>query len=148
MSREHVPQRVRDEMDSLLDSLIGFAVEMIEKHGEFYPFAGVLTPEGELQHVGVYTDTGDEQPSSDDLLRLLKEALRAKNSDAVLAAALASDVRVADQATGARVDAVCVHLEHREGDSVDAFLPYQKKRLRGVRFGELFAVPGERTILQ
>lgn len=133
-------------MDSLLDQLLGFATEMLQKHGEFFPFAGVLTAERELQHVAGYT--GDERPASADVIRLLEDGLRERNAEGIRAVAVVSDVRASDPATGATTDAVCVHMEHREGDALDVFLPYEKKRFRGIAFGEVFASPSERTVVQ
>jgi hypothetical protein len=132
-------------MDALLDLLMGFAVEMLEQHGEFFPFAGVITANGELQQLGGYT--GDEHPASADVLQLLEDGLRERGDD-IRAAAVASDVRVADEATGADQDAVRVHIEHREGDAVDVYLPYVKKRLKGVEFGDIYASPADGTILR
>ena len=39
-------------------------------------------------------------------------------------------------------DAVKVAIEHEGGDPVEVFLPYAKRRLRGVEYGELFAQSG------
>jgi hypothetical protein len=40
-------------------------------------------------------------------------------------------------------DAICVELEHENGETVDVFEPYQKKRLGRIQFGELFATERE-----
>ena len=36
----------RDEMDSLLDTLLGFAKQQLEKRGEFFPFAASVDSSG------------------------------------------------------------------------------------------------------
>jgi hypothetical protein len=135
LSRENVPESAREEMDELLDMLMGFAVESLEKHGEFYPFAGVLSG-GQGQFVAAAT--GDEHPASTELIEMLEAALRTHVAEGAQAAAIAADVSLD---TG---DAVRIHVEHVDGDAVDVFLPYAKKRLRGIDFGELFAAPADR----
>ena len=144
MSRQAVPQSVRDEMDALLDLLMTFAVQAVTEHGEFYPFAGVSTERGGPELLAVGSDA--EQPLSSDVLADLELALRARAESGARAVALAADVRVADPGSGETVDAIRVHVEHADGDAVTVFMPYAKKRLRGVSFGELFASPAERLI--
>lgn len=39
-------------------------------------------------------------------------------------------------------DAARVDLEHPEADPVTVYLPYRRKRLRGLQLGEVFATPG------
>jgi hypothetical protein len=50
----------RDEMDLLLDMLLPFAQQQLEKHGEFFPFAASIDSSGALAMVAV--DLGDEHP--------------------------------------------------------------------------------------
>ena len=49
----------RADLDNLLNSLLPFAQQMLKRYGEFYPFARVLTAEGEIAAVAAYT--GDER---------------------------------------------------------------------------------------
>ncbi|HEU5066069.1 MAG TPA: hypothetical protein VFT86_09395 [Gaiellaceae bacterium] len=44
-------------------------------------------------------------------------------------------------------DAIRVGIEHAEAEPVFVFLPYAKKCLRGIDYGELFAVPGESHVV-
>ncbi|MFA9271129.1 MAG: hypothetical protein ACEQSX_10295, partial [Baekduiaceae bacterium] len=55
----------------------------------------------------------------------------------VRATGICYDVTLEQGADAARVD-----LEHREADPVAVCLPYRRKRLRGLQFGEVFAAPG------
>ena len=43
-------------------------------------------------------------------------------------------------------DAIAVSLEHRDGEPVDVFVPYEKRRFGGPRFGELTANAGTRRV--
>src|SRR5690606_29817717 len=86
----------------------------------------------------VAADPGEgERPASLDVLRALAQGLRTQR-DGLRAVALVSDVRLSE------TDAVRVELEHREGQALAVFLPYNKKRLRrGVEYSDLTAGPGE-----
>jgi hypothetical protein len=69
-----------------------FAQEMLRKHGEFFPFAGSMSTSGEIAHVGGYT--GDERPSSQEVIDLLIDGLRERATSGDLrAAAICLDVR-------------------------------------------------------
>jgi hypothetical protein len=129
-------------MDTLLDLLMGFAVETVTKHGEFYPFAGAMDEGGPRL---VAAAGADEKPASADLLVDLEQALRQQAASGARAAAIAADVRITTP-QGEPTDAIRVHVEHAEGDAVEVFMPYAKKRLSGVEFGEIFAAPADRLI--
>lgn len=47
------------------------------------------------------------------------------------------DVRLEGDPDAARVD-----LEHRDADPVAVYPPYHRRRVRGLRLGEVFAEPG------
>ena len=137
--RDLASQQAQDDLDDLLDASLPFAQEMLDKHGEFFPYALALTASGETNHVA--GDPGEgEQPSSVAVLKTLVEGLRTER-DTLRAAALVSDVRLSDS------DAVRVELEHAEGHAIAVLLPYRQKRLRrGIEYGEISAGPGESQV--
>jgi hypothetical protein len=47
---------------------------------------------------------------------------------------------------GTKTDAIGFFIEHQDAEPVQVLLPYSRKRFRGVSYGELFAVPGERRV--
>jgi len=131
----------RDEMDSLLDMLLPFAQQQLEKHGEFFPFAASIDSSGALAMVGV--DLGDEHPASTDVIDSLYEALaRLAASGEIRAAGICADVRIPPPGSAEQTDAIRTSIEHAEGDPVEVFLPYTKRRMRGLQFGGLFAQAG------
>ena len=134
--RASASQQAQDDLDGLLDASLPFAREMLDKHGEFFPYAAAITTSGETRLIA--GDPGEgEQPTSVAVLQVLVEGLRAER-DTLRAAAVVSDVRRSDS------DAVRVELEHEEGHAIVVFLPYQKKRLRrGVEYGQIAAGPGD-----
>lgn len=120
---------------------------MIEKHGEFYPFAAAMTHEGEV--VSVAGDVGSEQPDPRELADFLFDALRemARNGE-ITASGVCMNVTVSAEEGGTAGDAIGAFLEHAEDEPVEVFLPYARRRLRGYTFEELFASPGRRRVFE
>ncbi len=113
----------KTDSESLLNASIPFAQKMLKEHGEFYPYAVTLRPDGKIAMVAGYD--GREKPPSLDIIKLLKEGLRADAvAHKIVASAIVSDVLATDPATGAKVDAISVALDHRDHYSVVILLRY------------------------
>jgi hypothetical protein len=82
-------------------------------------------------------DGSDEAPDATDIIEHSWAELTARRSD-YRCVALATDVHIADAGT----DAIRVEMEHAEGVAIMVLLPYERKRRRGVDYGELSAEPG------
>jgi hypothetical protein len=131
----------REEMDTLLDALLRFAQQMLDNHGEFYPFAAAVRSPGEIEMVASASE--EEHPDSSVLIESLYEGLaRQAAAGEIRAAGVCADVRVIPPDSTDNTDAISVAIEHASGDPVEVFLPYAKKKLRGVQYGELFAQAG------
>jgi hypothetical protein len=136
--RDSTSQQAQDDVDGLLNAALPFGQEMLEKHGEFFPYGMALSDDGEARMVAGYT--GDEHPPSLEVLALLVDGLR-EQRDALRAVAIVSDLRTTES------DAIRVEIEHREGASMAVLLPYSKRRLRKrVEYGELAATAAEPRI--
>jgi hypothetical protein len=126
--RDSISAEASAEVDAMLNAALPFAQQMLEKHGEFYPYAVKRDPE-----------LGDK-PVSTEVLAVLYDGL-SKQRESLRATAVVSDVRISSPAG----DAIRVEIEHREGAVLVALLPYSKKRFgRGVTYGDLQASTGER----
>src|SRR3972149_74655 len=125
----------RAEMASLLDPLLRFAQQTLGTRGEFYPFAAAVTSGGSIEMIA--SDTGQDRPASQQVLDGLYAGLvdRASRGD-IRATGVCFDVRLRGQNGG---DAIRVSLEHVEGNPVNVFLPYKRRTLREIEYGELFA---------
>ena len=132
----------RRQLDDLLDAMLPFAHQMLDKHGEFYPFGAAMRRDGTVNMVA--GDAGSEHPPSDQMMDLLRRRMRSKQQE-YLAVGLCYDVRVRARAEGETTDAICVSLEHREGRAVDVFEPYTKRGAT-VEYGSLFAQQGQRLV--
>lgn len=135
----------RQDLDSLLGSLLGFAQQTLNRYGEFYPFGAVLTTEGEVVLQGGQL-IGTDRPPSQAIINLILDGVRSQaNTGEIRAAGICYDVRMT-LPDGTATDAIDVSLEHRSGLSVLVSQPYAKRRLRGFEYRELIAQPGEPRI--
>jgi hypothetical protein len=133
-----------DEIQELLNFLLPYAEQMLNEHGEFYPYAAALDSEGELNAVGA--DVEDESPDVGEVLLALHEGLRERAAEGeIRASGIAADVTLTDPDSGETTDAVQVELDHANGDPVDIFVPYESQP-EGIRFGELVAAHGREPV--
>jgi hypothetical protein len=137
--RSAASQEAQADLDGLVNATLPFAQQMLERHGEFFPFAAAVTSDGAVELLG--TDPGtDYRPASTEALDQLVGGLRDRVGS-LRAAALVADVRTGES------DAVRVELEHRDGHAICVLLPYRKLRLRrGIDYGDLHATPGQHRI--
>ena len=131
----------KQDAEKLMNQYIGFAEEMLTKHGEFFPYGAAMKPSGEIVSVAVHDEV--ERPSSDTIITSLQNAfVSSAKSGEYKATALFFDARVEVPGSEAVSDAVVVALDHRDNYSVVVFFPYEVSDGR-VLFGELFAQQGE-----
>jgi hypothetical protein len=122
-----------------MDSLLPFAKSMVSEHGSFNPFGAIMYAAGEIQWVAV--GTGEEFPSSQVLTDSLKEVFKGKAaSGEIRAATVCYDARTIPPGGTIKMDVISFALEHRSGNSIDAFLPYSRGEKEDVEYGELFTV--------
>lgn len=132
----------RDDLDALLDPLIGFAQQQLQRRGAFFPFGCTMGIDGQVAMTGAYD--GNEQPPSDELIDLLAGGMRAQASaGAIKAAGICYDIKMRTE-NGQVADAIAMSLEHQQGDRVLVVMPYSKGRFSGWKFGDLASIaPGE-----
>ena len=105
----------KEECERLMNEAISFAEKMLRKRKEFYPYAYVLRPNGEVAMIAGYD--GTEKPKSQDIIDILRTSLMDEAAAAkVRATAIVYDVRVQSSA-GEKSDAIAVALDHRDGFS-------------------------------
>jgi hypothetical protein len=138
--RDETPEPVQDDLDLLADQALSAAAHLLEKNGEFYPFAISLDNEGAPEMAAADPGEG-EHPSSQAVLDLLYERAASGRGDH-RGAAFAAPVEMFDG------DAVRVEIEHRDGGpALVLFLPDQRRKLRkSVEFGDVTAGTGKRRV--
>ena len=135
----------KSECEGLLGAAVPFARQMLEEHREFYPFAVVLTAEGEISQVGAATE--DEQPESREVMALLEDVLRNDAATGELrATAIAYDVMIEPPGKETPQDAIAVALDHKEDYSVVVVFPYSFAEDGTLNLEDPFAMDGERRI--
>ena len=128
----------REDLNNLLSSCIPFAQQMLAKHGTFFPFGATMSPTGEISLAAGY----DDKPGVDaqEIISLTLDGFRAgARSGDYKAIALCVDVRVDAPDGSGKTDAIRVTLEENGGEAVNVFMPYRKRMMRGVTYGEIFA---------
>jgi hypothetical protein len=134
-----------EQMDALLDALVGFAKQMLDERRAFYPFAAEVTAEGTLQMVTADLDA--DRPASDEVLESLEARLRAAaTAGAVRATGVCADVRVAPRPGEPEGDAIRVDIEHVAADPVRVFLSYDVDPSGRLVYGDPLAEPGRRRV--
>lgn len=138
--RDDTPQAVQDDLDELADRALRTAQHLLEKNGEFLPFAVILADDGTPRLAAADPGEG-EQPSSQHVLERLYRGA-AGQGDANRAAAFTAPVATTDG------DAIRVEIEHRDGGpAVVLLLPYEHDAQRATTsYGALAAGTGERHV--
>ena len=134
----------KTEVEELMNALLPFGQQILEKHGEFIPYGGAMKPDGEIVSVAGYD--GDEQPLSKDIISLLKDGYRlAAKRGEYKATAIFYDVRVIPPGSDEKTDAIAVALDHKGNYSVIVLFPYKITKSK-VQFGDVFAEAGANDI--
>jgi hypothetical protein len=135
----------REELDNLLSTVIPFAQKMLSKHGTFFPFGSALAANGEIKLVG----SNEDKPNlgAEDVIHMLLEGFRASaRAGDYKAIASCVDVRIDSPDGSGKTDAIRVTLEEDRGEAVNVFMPYQKRMLRGIKYGNVFASAVEKSV--
>jgi hypothetical protein len=134
------------DCESLLNAVLPFAQQMLNRHGEFYPYGGAMTTDGQITSVAARD--GEEHPASADVIQFLKSAFVAgARQGKYRATALVHDVRVRLPSDGRKSDAIAVSLNHRNDYSVTVVFPYTIENAKAV-IGPAFAQKGEADVFR
>ncbi len=118
-----------------------FAVESLEKHGDFFPFGATLDIDDHGRLITAEDNADKRQPASHVLVEALRRGMRA-DVDVLKCIALVVNLRLEDGG-----DAISIQLEHRGGQTLTLLVPYTKKRFgRGLTVGDTVVLAGEQHI--
>lgn len=136
----------RDDLNGLLNAVIPFARELMDKHAGFYPFGASLTSDGQTELIGAAG--GSERPPSQEVIDILLTGLRDAAKDGrIRASAVCADVKVKLPGVG-KTDAIRVTLEDRGGEALNAFLPYKVHSGDAVEYGEMTFARADPLVFQ
>ena len=126
------------DLDKLLNALLPFAQQSLAKYGEFYPFGSSMMADGQVNANAA--STGEEHPSSQELIELLTTIFREQaETGQIRAAGICRDMLILPPGQAQKTDAICIGLEHKSGEAVEVCLPYKKNTSGQVEYGQLFA---------
>ena len=132
------------EAEELVNAVLPHAEGMLIAHGEFFPFGGALTPDGELAELSV----GEEHRDSpvELIIEELKKRLRGgAGANTYRATALVFPIQAELPESGVETDAVAIALDHEADFSVMLIIPYVLSE-GAVEFGEAVAQQGQHEI--
>jgi hypothetical protein len=121
--------KVTDEhLKSIVNSAFGYAKQMFEEFGDFYPFGMSLNSDGEVEMLG--TMKVDEKHDSPDFVLMLQKKFREEaQAGDIFAAAIGANVDIPAQLPADFPDGIGVFLE-AEGIARAYYLPYKVERDR------------------
>ncbi len=132
-------------MNSLLDEGMTVALHLLEKNGEFYPFAVGLQFDSKIAIVA--TLDGDDHPESNDVLASLYPALREDiRKGEYTAVGIVTNVTVRKNETDEPIDALRIQIEHPEAEPMACFVPYRLENGKVIK-GELVAQWAEPLVI-
>src|SRR5436190_22204228 len=107
----------KQECEVLMNEVRLFAERMLREHGEFHPFGGTIQSDGRVALVGA--DTGVDMPPAGDLIEVLTGGFRRDAAAGnIRAAALVVNVSTVPPKQQAKVGAIRIALDHRDGYAV------------------------------
>jgi hypothetical protein len=121
-----IPEPARAEVIALLQVLLPAAKQLFETNKKVLPFGAEVNADGkpQLLATGLLEEEGQSPAQSRDVLRL---GMRRRAADgSIRAAGVAYDTNTLDPEADVALDAVCVSVEHVDGHSLDAFIPFKK----------------------
>ena len=134
--RDSTSAQAQDDLQNLIDFVLPFAQQQLDRHRGFFPFGATVDTEGEVSMIAELPNPR-ERPDSKALLQSLYSSIQ-DEARGLRAAAIVSDVTTDDG------DAIRAEVEHREGTALVVLAPYSTQRLRKAKaYGELELLPGE-----
>lgn len=138
----------KERCERLLEAVLPFAEQTLNKYGEFYPFGACLGQDGQISLL--QPDTGTERPEPDELVALAKNSFRrlaAENT--ITTSAVVVNMRLRKLGKD-DVDAIAVMLDDREDYSIIMYYPYSKEErlTKRFRFEAPLTQAGENAVFQ
>ena len=135
----------KDNFEAMLSFLLEYAQIMLRDEGDFYPFGAGMSPEGDM--LAANTETASETPAPHEVIASLHTVLsRQAARGEIDTAGICMDVDIRPPDSEESTAAICVELEHRDGEALEVYLPYSLDEKGTVTYGEMFALPGEQVI--
>lgn len=138
---QQIPEATAKDFETLVNRSVPFALEQIDKHNEFYPYATVLLKDGTFEPAVAKPD--NDRPTSQEVIDMLVAELRRR--------AAKGEIRVVCVVVGGRLardqgsppeDVIQARLEHMDGTAVEVYVPWKRGKDKKIQPGEGFAGRG------
>jgi hypothetical protein len=134
------------ESEELVNAVLPHAEQMLIAHGEFLPFGGAITLDGDIAQLAVGEEHRDS--SMEAVVEELKSKLRSgAGTNTYRATALVFPIHAQLPGAEEDTDAVAIALDHQANFSVVLIIPYLLSD-GAVEFGDAVAQQGEHEIFQ
>ncbi len=134
------------EAEELVSAVLPQAEGMLLAHGDFFPFGGAVTLDGEITQLAV--DEEHRDSSIEDVIEELKGKLRSgADTNTYRATALVFPIQAQLPGADDETEAVAIALDHQANYSVVLIIPYVLSD-GAVEFGEAVAQQGEDDMFQ
>ena len=134
------------EAEELVSAVLPQAEGMLLAHGDFFPFGGAVTLDGEITQLAV--DEEHRDSSIEDVIEKLKGKLRSgADTNTYRATALVFPIQAQLPGADDETEAVAIALDHQANYSVVLIIPYVLSD-GAVEFGEAVAQQGEDDMFQ
>ncbi len=134
------------EAEELVSAVLPQAEGMLLAHGDFFPFGGAVTLDGEITQLAV--DEEHRDSSIEDVIEELKGKLRSgADTNTYRATALVFPIHAQLPGADDETEAVAIALDHQANYSVVLIIPYVLSD-GAVEFGEAVAQQGEDDMFQ
>ena len=138
--RDSASAQAQADLDSLLNSSLGFAQQQLSRRGEFYPYAAAIRADGQIEMIAGRPETASKHPAAADVIASCVAELTSLRR-VIRAGAITADVHLPDLGG----QAIEIFLEHAEGHALRIHLPYTKGR-KEISYGPIRASAGARQI--
>lgn len=141
-----VSEPTAKDLETIINRSVPFALEQIDKHGDFYPYATVITVDDKFEPAMAKPET--ERPTSQEVIDMLTDALRKRAAQGQLkVVCIVVGGKMSREAGKPPVDVIQARLEHMDGTSVEVYVPWTRDpKDKKVKPGEAFAGKGVPSI--
>lgn len=134
------------EAEELVNAVLPHAEGMLIAHGQFFPFGGAVTLDGDIAQLALSEEHRED--SMEDVVEALKVKLRSgAATNTYRATALVFPIQAQLPDADDETEAVAIALDHQANYSVVLIIPYVLSD-GAVEFGEAVAQQGEDDIFQ
>jgi hypothetical protein len=138
---QQIAEGTAKDFETLVNRSVPFALEQIDKHGEFYPYATVITKDDKFEPAVAKPNT--DRPTSQQVIDMLVEELRRRAAKGELrVVCIVVGGRLARDPGSAPSDVIQARLEHVDGTAVEVYVPWTRDKDKKVQPGEGFAGRG------